>query len=106
MTENDRVDITGCDLVALFKRAYECSVPQGLGHLHYRNGTLPDETLADILARLKKDGGVSLDYVHGRAVKFHVFERDGRLYTYSRWYDHQDYQLADVLYTAGVSVQP
>ena len=91
----NRIDITGVDLVVFVKKVYELSVPQGLGMLHFKEGRLSDEEAKEIVGR----GYISMDYVHGRACKMKVFKKDEKLYIPDRWYDHTDYQLNELLET-------
>lgn len=100
------IDVTGVDLVALVHAAYNPSRPQGLGHLHFQGGGLTDEEAAAIVARDKDglDGIVlSMDYVKGRSIKFHVRREDGRLFIHNRWYDHSDDELRLLLKQVGLS---
>lgn len=86
------IEITGVDLVAFAKAAYELSQPQGMGWLHARPGPLDDATAEDLVRRCAS-GSVALhmDYVHGRSCKMVVFrEDDGRLMISDSWYDHTD----------------
>jgi hypothetical protein len=80
------LDVSGASLTELIKAAYALSVPRGLGFLHAEEGELSDAE-ASALANFRPTG-VSLDYVKGRACKFHVIVRGGKHYTPARWYDH------------------
>jgi hypothetical protein len=42
-----------------------------------------------------------MDYVHGRACKFHVIPRDGQLFIPARWYGHSERDLQDLLAAVG-----
>lgn len=93
----DHIDVTDCDLVALVKKAYALSQPQGLGFLHFRDGELSDADAQEIVNRDPR-GGFGMDYVHGRAVKLGVTLREGRLWLQSTdWSDHSARQLAELL---------
>lgn len=96
------IDVTGVDLIAAVKGAYALSQPQGLGFLHFQPGGLSDEEAQEIVERGKRFGGVSMDYVKGRACKFHIREKDGRLLTPPKWYDHSDGQHDELLTSLGI----
>lgn len=92
----------GTDLVALAQRAYSLSRPQGLGFLHYQEGGLPAEDAKGCIGR---DGSLNMDYVHGRALKFHVQKNaDGSFSLADAWYDHTTEQYQELLEPFGVSV--
>lgn len=95
------IEITGCNLIALVKKAYALSRPQGLGHLHYREGELSDEQAQQII---NTPGGIDMDYVHGRAVKFWVKYEGDRMFVPKRWYDHTDAQLRELLTSVGIQM--
>lgn len=93
------IDVSDIDLRKLIKTAYRLSYPQGLGHLHYRPGELDEETLDQILEHpdvLVREM-VSLDYVHGRAVKLHVTIKGDKKFIHDHWFDHSEEQLATLL---------
>lgn len=98
-----KIDITGVDLVKFVKKAYELSVPRGLGFLSMQDGPLSDEDAADCIY----DSGscvVAMDYVHGRGCKMNVFRTsDGRLTINAPWYDHTDEQLQELLAHCGIT---
>lgn len=102
MSTEHMIEITGCDLVALVKKAYELSTPRGLGFLHAQPGGLTDEQAAS-LVKADSRWPVSLDYVIGRAVKFNVYRDGEKLYTNDRWYDHSAQQLRDLLAHVGMA---
>jgi hypothetical protein len=35
---DNKIDITGVDMVEFVKKVYELSLPQGMGFLHYQEG--------------------------------------------------------------------
>jgi hypothetical protein len=84
------VDITELDLKTLVKEVYDRSLPAGLGWFHFTEGPLDEETADSILALGVKynDGGIRMDYVHGRQCKFDVRAHEGRRYAKLNWYDH------------------
>lgn len=90
------------DLRALVKTAYALSSPQGLGHLHAREGELDDATVDDILSRSSPRTRLSMDYTHGRSIKFHVRQDDDGLYVNSVWYDHFPSQYIELLGSVGI----
>jgi hypothetical protein len=78
------------DLVKLVQAAYQLSMPQGLGFLHYQAGGLTDDEAKAFI----KDGRtpVYLDYVKGRSCKLSVSrDEDGMLYVGDKWYDHDSF---------------
>ena len=102
-------DLTNVDLRELVKGAYRHSNPVGLGLIHYREGELDDETI-DKVIWWDKMHVIDIDYLHGRCVKFHVVNAehphwqhlldvpDGvKYFTPTRWYDHTDGQLVDLI---------
>lgn len=89
------------------KFAYSRSRAQGMGVLHFTPGDLPDEDVDAILGRTAGavEVVVSMDYVKGRACKFHVYSDRGdppRYFTNPRWFDHSDGDLVDLLNELGV----
>jgi hypothetical protein len=84
------LDITGVNLIDLVKAVYELSRPQGLGFLHFEEGGLTDEEAEQLVSRSDRNGHMrlGLDYVKGRACKFHAFSAGDRLLMNARWYDH------------------
>src|SRR5438067_10004377 len=99
-----RLDVTGVDLVALPKAAYELSVPQGLGFLHAREGDLSDDDATEVVTR-SPDSRIALniDYLHGRAVKLIVFKDGDRLTMRDDWFDHSPSQLDELLTRVGLT---
>lgn len=96
------IKITGVDLVELVKAAYDESRPQGLGFLHYQEGGLTDAEAQSLIRVGHEYEPVTLDYLKGRSLKFHV-RRDGDdLYIREDWYDHSHEQLARVLARVGI----
>ena len=98
------IDITGIDLVEFIKKAYEMSIPAGLGHMHYRPGPLSDEDAYLILegknchsGRLAVGDVFSMDYVHGRCVKLSAWEKGDKVMTGDIWHDHTGEQYAELL---------
>jgi hypothetical protein len=89
------IDVTEIDPRLLVQAAYSGSIPKGLGFLHHRDGGLDEETLNEIIRRSEEGamgtprrGEINLDYVHGRAMKFHVRVQDGRRFIDIDWFDH------------------
>lgn len=98
---DNHIEITGCDLVALVKKAYALSRPQGLGFLQHREGELSD---ADAQQIVDSPRGINMDHVHGRAVKFRVRTEGDRLFVQDSWYDHTDAQLRELLQSVGIQM--
>ncbi len=102
------INIGRPDLAAVIRGAYELSGPQGLGILHYRDGTLSDEEVAAIIARESHVGSgpivAGMDYVNGRSVKMHVRKepKTGDYYVKRDWYDHGRAALEELLVKFGV----
>ena len=99
------IDITGVDLKEFVKKAYEMSIPVGMGHMHYQPGPMSDEDAEAILSGANSPSGVlpggtyfSMDYFRGRACKISAWEKDGRIVTGDTWYDHTDDQYAELLW--------
>jgi hypothetical protein len=93
---NDIFEVPRDAVRAIVKEAYNLSVPQGLGFLHYQAGTLDDAVIDDLI---NDDGTVRIDYLAGRAVKLNIHKdkKDGKLYLPERWFDHTEEQLYKLL---------
>lgn len=97
-----QLDLTGVDLVTLAKAAYALSIPKGMGFLHAKDGGLTDDEAKGLI----QAGSIalSLDYVHGRAVKLTVYrDTPNTLSMRVPWYDHTDAQLDELLQRVGRS---
>lgn len=107
-----RVDVTGVDLVKLIQKVYELSKPLGLGHFHYTPEPLTEKEAKAFIYKNAKDGFVvDLDYVKGRACKFHVRKIPqsmfkSRLFIAYPWYDHTDMQFKELLSSVGIVFNP
>jgi len=95
------IEITGTDMVKFVKKVYDLSSPLGLGLLHFRDEPLSDEDAEEIV---NSPCGVTMDYVHGRACKMRVTEKDGKLYIPDTWFDHSDTDLEQLLEVCTVAV--
>ena len=107
------VDLTGVDMPRLVARAYDLSVPLGMGYLHFTPEPLTEEEVESLLADgtelpyiLPKDYVLNLDYVKGRSVKLRVLRTDRvsfpvpegcQMWMYADWFDHSREQLEDLL---------
>lgn len=102
------LNITGVDLKDLAKAAYRLSRPQGLGFMHFEECDLPDDLAQQLVDHNSKHmgGGLSMDYVKGRACKFNVWNINGELFIRDRWYDHSEYDLQDLLKAIGKTDAP
>lgn len=105
---DNMIEVQAYHLPALVRAVYDNSVPAGMGFLHYEEGGLTDEEVANIIDRFKDDHtiAVDMDYVKGRCCKFSIFRRDGKLYFYKDWYDHTPEQaqiLIDIVSTPGAA---
>ena len=101
-------EITGADLKEVAKAAYDLSIPQGLGFLYAKGGGLSEEDAQRLIDRERPDGNCALgmDYVHGRSCKFYVNRAKGRLFISSRWYDHTESDLIELLSRIGMRGAP
>lgn len=98
------IEITGIDLSKFVAACYEFSRPQGMGWLHAQDGPLDQETIDGILNAKTGHGSIilSMDYVHGRAVKMTVYRKKGgllkkdRLFIRNRWFDHSPWHIEQV----------
>lgn len=98
----NEIDITGVDLRQLIREAYELSVPQGLGFLHYTPGPLDEQAVEDIVTEDRDS--IYVDYLLGRAVKLRVRRHpDGSITMPSSWFDHTNEQLRTLLSRVGMS---
>lgn len=100
------IEVTGVPLADLVRAAYYPSKPLGLGVFHFQPGDLSDEDVAAIIECGKGDRmcAVSMDYVRGRSCKFTVSRADGgKLFIKSRWYDHSDEDIRNLLLRVGLS---
>lgn len=97
------LNITGVDLKELAKAAYRFSRPQGLGFLHFEEGELSDADAQQLVDHGVKyfGGGLSMDYVKGRACKLNASVRNGELFISGRWYDHTEDELQMLLAAIG-----
>ena len=101
----DHIKITGIDLRLLIAAVYAESQPSGLSAFLTKEDPLPKQELNHILSRFKVQGTgcvLSMDYVLGRAVKFHIFRDENQdLWVRKDWHDHNDLQLRRALREAG-----
>ena len=99
------IDITDAAVLEFIRHCYELSRPQGMGHLHYRSGRIPDHVLSHLFSELteeKREGdrpvvALDMDYVMGRAVKMTITRYAGRYYIQPHWHDHTDADLEELL---------
>jgi hypothetical protein len=95
------LNVTGVDPKELAKAAYRFSRLQGLGFLHAKEGELSDEEAQTLVNHGRGEIVLSMDYVHGRACKFTVWQRNGQLFIRDSWFDHSPYDLQDLLDAVG-----
>ncbi len=95
------IDITGVNMIELVKKVYDLSRPQGLGFMHFNPEPMTDEQARDYI---NDDGTVNMDYVSGRACKFHVRKEDDQYVIGDSWYDHDNDQLIALLAHVGITV--
>jgi len=96
------IKVTGADPVELVKAAYDLSKPQGMGFMHYQEGSLTNEEAKSLVNENDDRLVVSLDYVKGRSCKFNVFKQGNDLFIREDWYDHSPTQLNTLLERVGV----
>lgn len=101
MNIENKLEITGCDLYQLIRKAYELSQPQGLGFLHFRKDhVLSDDEIKPFIHHDTDNLAVYIDYLHGRAVKLTVYRHNygegDRLFLDNTWYDHTEDQLTEL----------
>lgn len=91
----DKIEITGANLVAVVKKAYELSEPRGMGFLQYQPGPLDDRIAREIVQTGTSNRfGIAMDYVLGRVVKLAIrIDADGRAWLSKDWFDHTPTQL-------------
>lgn len=105
MSKLGMIKITGCDLEALVKKAYQLSRPQGLGWIDKSQDKkeLTDNEVSNILSAPHEDWvPVQIDYLHGKAVKLTVFRFDDQLYVENYWHDHSDQDFLALLSSIGI----
>ena len=102
----DHIKITGIDLRRLISAVYAESEPVGMGAFQAKPGPIPNKLLESIVGTFKVQGTgcvLSMDYVLGRAVKFHIFRDENQdLWVRKDWFDHNDLQLRRALREAGL----
>lgn len=99
------IKITGVDLVKFVQKVYEFSKPQGMGMLHFRDGSLPEDDARGIVEYGKDKGiAISMDYVHGRACKMVVWREGDDLFVRPEWFDHSRSQLEKLLGEFGIAL--
>jgi hypothetical protein len=98
------IEVTGIDLVKCAQEVYALSSPQGMGFLHYQEGGLSEDDAKAVVDRCAAhiSCALDMDYVKGRACKFHIRRQDGKLFTNKRWYDHTDSDLNELLSRLGI----
>jgi len=97
------INVTGVDMVKLVKKAFDLSRPQGMGFIQADKSPLTDEEAKSLI---EEDGSIDLDYVKGRACKFHVRVVDGKSYISAPWYDHSDQDLVTLFSHVGIIYLP
>ena len=84
----------------LVRKAYDLSIPVGLGFLHAKTGSLTDEQVNSLINYDEKLCVVDMDYVLGRCCKFRVL-RDKtdstKFYIRDSWYDHSSSDFEKLL---------
>lgn len=97
------IKCTDVDLVKLAQEAFRLSVPQGMGFLPFTPEPLSKSEAEQLIDKNSAYSILSMDYVHGRAVKLTVKkDKDGELSLPDNWYDHTDAQYAELLKSVGL----
>lgn len=97
------INITGVDLKQFVAEVYNLSKPQGLGYIHYKKGPLDNETIEKIIdSPHYVDCIINMDYVHGRACKINVYEKDDQWFIDNQWFDHTPEDLKELLRRCGI----
>jgi len=97
------LEITGVNLVKFVQEVYNLSEPVGMGFLHFKPEPLP-ENEASKLIRSDTGIAVTMDYVHGRCCKMHVYRAmGGRLFVDDRWYDHGEWAQEELFNRCGIT---
>lgn len=105
------IDLTHMDFRKMIKKAYDLSVPQGLGFLNAERGPLPDTDVEGVLqtCRDSQIEYLSIDYLKGRSIKLYIHQvlddqrkcfvdhPDVKFYMYPYWYDHSTQALEELL---------
>jgi len=91
------IDVTRHNMRNLVRSAYDLSRPQGLGFLHYKQGSLSDVEIDEILGESDERYAVRMDYVNGRSCKLTVRRIGDKLYVHDEWHDHSSEQLRELL---------
>lgn len=86
MTMPGYIDVTELDERALIRAAYAATPPSSGSDLD----EIDDESVGFTLRHMRKieNGAFSLEYVHGRNVRLHVSQHNGRRYVNLDWPDH------------------
>jgi len=102
----DFIDVSAADIKLLIKKAYELSLPLGLGMLHFRSGELDEETVELLVSRprgpVRGVSRIHMDHIHGRAVKMTIYIKDDKKYIAASWHDHSPTELELLLREIGV----
>lgn len=112
MNTNAMIALPRDKLMLVVETAFAMSTPVGLGFLHYQPGSsLPEEERKFFEERSKEEPRyegqpiIHMDYVQGRQCKMGIFihpEDNNQILLNNSWYDHSDFQLAELLETVGV----
>lgn len=97
---NKYIHISSDKVEEAVRAAYDLSEVRGLGILQARDGELDQETV-DLIVTSRR--GVSMDYVHGRCCKFHLYQHDGEQYCQPEWFDHSRRDLVELLTRCGIA---
>lgn len=95
------------DLRVLVNKAYDLSNPQGMGIFHYTSKPLTEEETDTIVNREfhSSFNVISMDYIKGRSLKFHVRRDEEGMYVGPNWYDHSTRDYIELLGSVGIPEQ-
>lgn len=99
------IDVTDLDTRKLVGKAFDLSAPQGLGQFSHKPGPLSDQELDELMGYFATSGKISLDYVRGRSLKFHIYTDTAtdKRYISAFWYDHSPEDVSDLLALCGMA---
>lgn len=99
------IDVTNVDMVKMIKKVYDLSIPVGMGYLHFTPEPLTDEEAESLINKNDDRIIVNMDYIKGRACKFHIRKEGDKLVTSDDWYDHTNEQYEELLAHVGINVK-
>lgn len=101
------IDVTACSMKGLAEAAYGMSESPDVDFLRFKKNVtrIDKHTFKQIMLTETDAIKMSMDHVHGRAVKLTVFKGDGeRLFIKTPWKDHTDDQLRALCRRVGAKI--